>query len=189
MANKKKIIGLLAGLALLGGAGFGANAVFAAQNTNGHPNFMGNLAAVIAQKFNLNASDVQSVIDDQVNQQRAAAEEQHQQAFENRLTQAVSSGKLTQAQADLILAEKAKVKAQIDALKGKTGEELRTAIKQIMDVERQWATDNNIPQGYMMFGFGGPEMRKGGEFGDGMMHKQNASSDESSTEGTNESSD
>lgn len=182
MTNKTKILGLLVGLVLLGGAGIGTNAVFAAQNTSGHPNFMGNLAAAIAQKFNLNVNDVQDVIDDQMAQQRVEAQEQRQLAFENRLSQAVSSGKLTQAQADLILAEKAKVKAQIEALKGKTGEELRAAMKQIMDAERQWATDNNIPQGYMMFGFGGPEMRKGGKFGNGMMHRQEKGLPEASNE-------
>lgn len=181
MTNKKKIIGLLTGIALLGGAGFGAHAVLASPDVPGQPGFMSNLAAAIAQKFNLNASDVQSVIDDQIAQQRAEVQEQHQEAFENRLKTAVSSGKLTQAQADLILAEKAKVRAQIEALKGKTGEELRTAMKQIMNAERQWATDNNIPQGYMMFGFGGPEMRKGGQFGNGLMMKA-ALQDEDSTE-------
>ena len=160
MTRNAKIISAIAGLALVAVVGMGVAATQAASD-NGRPNFMAGLATALAQKFNLNAGDVQNVISEQMTQQRAQMQEQREEVFGDRLAKAVADGKLTQAQADLILAEKAKVQAQIEALEGKTGSERQAAMKQIMDAAKQWATDNNISQGYMMFGFGGPGKGKG----------------------------
>lgn len=168
MATKTKIIGAIAGLVGLVAVGTGVLAAQAATNGSGPNGFMADIASAIAQKFNLNASDVQSVIDGQMEQHQAQMQEQRQLSFENRLTQAVANEKLTQAQAGAIKTQKASVQAQIEALKDKTPEERQTAMKSIMETQKQWAKDNNIPQGYMLFGFGGVGMHKGGGMGRGM---------------------
>lgn len=168
MAIKTKVIGVIAGLVGLVSVGTGVLAAQTATNGPGPNGFMADIASAIAQKFNLNASDVQSVIDGQMEQHQAQMQEQRQLSFESRLAQAVANGKLTQAQADAIKAQKASVQAQIEALKDKTPEERQAVMKLIMEAQKQWAKDNNIPQGYMLFGFGGVGMHKGEGMGRGM---------------------
>jgi hypothetical protein len=160
ITKKTKIIGIAAGLVGLAAVGVGAITAQAAFNGN-HPNFGGNMVNAIAQKFNLNSSDVQQVVDEQFAQQKEQMDANRQQTFTDRLNKAVTDGKLTQDQADKITAEKASIDSQIAALNGKTGDDLKTAMKQIMDSEKQWATDNNIPQQYLMPGFGGLGAGKG----------------------------
>lgn len=104
----------------------------------------------IAQKFNLNKSDVQKVFDDD----RAAHDAQRQQQMEDRLTQAVKDGKLTQAQADAIKAKLQEMKTFMDSQKDKTPQERHDAMKTKMDELKQWATQNNIPTEYLPMGHG-----------------------------------
>lgn len=139
--------------------GTGAIAAHAAANSN-HPNFAGNIVNAIAQKFNLNPGDVQQVVDEQVAQQKEQMSANRQQTFTDRISKAVVDGKLTQDQADKITTEKASVDSQIAALNGKTGDDLKIAMQQIRDSEKQWATDNSIPQQYLVFGFGGRGMSR-----------------------------
>ncbi len=159
--NKTKLKLVAAATIATGVLAAGLGIVHAASATNGHPSFMSGIVAAIAQKFNLNQSDVQQVVDQQLAQQKTQAEAARQRSLADRLAQAVTDGKLTQAQVTLIQNEKASVKAQMAALQGKTGTDLRTAISQIMTSVKQWATDNNIPQQYLMLGFGRPQMGRG----------------------------
>lgn len=153
-------------------------AAYVKANTSGISNPMSDLVSTIAQKFNLNTSDVQAVFDEQKTKmdtqredQRAQMGAKSQEDFTSRINQAVTDGKLTQAQVDLILAKKAELLAQQEAQKASaetmTQEERQTAretMKTQMDSLKQWATDNNIPQEYIPFtgggrghgGFGGP---------------------------------
>lgn len=148
MTNKSKIIAASAAIAVTA-AGIGA--AHASTTASNKLNFMDNLVNAIAQRFNLNPSDVQQVID----QQKSKMETQLQQNFTDRINQAVQNGKLTQDQANKIIAEQATIKTQLDALKGKTGTDLKNGIQQIRQSVQQWAKDNNIPPQYVMFGFGG----------------------------------
>lgn len=148
----------------LSAAGVG---VIHAANTTGQTNPISNLVTAIAQKFNLNQADVQQVFD----QQRQQNQAEHQQRFADRLTQDVKDGKLTQAQADAITAKMAELQTQRQtdktALQGKTQEERQAYFQQQVDALKQWATDNNIPAGYLPFG---PMMGHGHRgFGMGMM--------------------
>lgn len=157
-------------------------AVYANSSTTGFDNPMSKLVTAIAQRFNLNVSDVQQVFDEQKAQmdaqreeQRTQMEAQREQIFTGRINQAVTDGKLTQDQAAKILAKKAELEAQKTSLEGKTKEERRTAMttmKEQMDSLKQWATDNNIPQEYLPFlgfgmgrGHGGPGGPGGPGFG------------------------
>jgi outer membrane murein-binding lipoprotein Lpp len=113
------------------------------------------LASEIAQKFNLKPSDVQVVID----QHRGEVQTAHEQAYEQRLAQAVTDGKLTAAQKDQILAKHKELLSFMESLKGKTPQERRAAMKQERADIQSWEKANNIPAGYL------------GGFGPGMHHR------------------
>jgi hypothetical protein len=123
---------------------------------------MSSLVNAIATKFNLNAADVQAVIDEQMKTQRVDMEIEHTARLTERLTKAVADGKITQIQADLITAKYAELQAVHETMKTtveKTtpAERMETMNKE-METLKQWAADNNIPEEFMMFKFGGPGM-------------------------------
>jgi polyhydroxyalkanoate synthesis regulator phasin len=105
------------------------------------------IISAIAKKFNLNSADVQKVFDEQ----RIVNQTQKEQKFTDLINKAVTDGKLTQDQANKIIAKHAEIKAQRDALQGKTNEEINSAMKIQRDALKQWAIDNNIPTQYLMF--------------------------------------
>ena len=116
------------------------------------------LVAKIAQRFNLNQADVQTVFDEQ----RTEMQAQTQTRIADRISKAVTDGKITQAQADLIIAKEAEIKAFRDGLQGKTKDEIFSAMKTETDSLKQWVKDNNIPAGFLPFGgFGGIHMGRG----------------------------
>lgn len=139
------------GLALTGAAAAFAQTTIAPAPKTG---FFQSLVTAFAQKFNLNESDVKAFVDEQVSAHQADMEAKMKQAEADRLVQAVSNGKLTQAQADLITAKEAEIKIQIDALRGKTGQELKSDIKTIQDSLKAWVTSNNIPEQFLRPAFG-----------------------------------
>ena len=73
----------------------------------------------IASKFSLNKADVQKVFDEE----HVARQAEHEQAYKDKIAAAVKDGKLTQAQADKVLAKHAEMKAEMeknrDAMKEK----------------------------------------------------------------------
>ena len=157
--KKKSVIATSA--LVLGLAVTGAAAAKAAE-TGGAQRPMNNLVSAIAQKFNLNASDVQQVFDEQ----RSRMEAQRTLAEASRLAQAVTDGKITQAQADLITAKRAELEAArasgTASLENATKEERAAAMQAQMESLKAWATANNIPLEYLMMppgsrGHGGPQ--------------------------------
>lgn len=113
-----------------------------AQTTAQGSNPTANLAQAIASKFNLNKDDVAKVI-----------EEQHQTEMNDRLTQAVKDGKLTEDQKNKIIAKQAEIKPKLDAARAETDETKRKAAMDAIHTEmQQWAKDNNIPKGFGMMG-------------------------------------
>lgn len=155
---KKSYLAALLTIAL-GLAAAGIGAVYATSDTAGKQNPMSELVSAIASKFNLNASDVQTVFDEQKTKMQAdrkakmaEMETKRQQEFSDRLAQAVSGGKLTQDQADKIKAKLAELESAKKSLEGKTGEERRTAMKEQADSLKQWAKDNGISEEYLWRG-------------------------------------
>lgn len=106
------------------------------------------IISTISERFNLNSADVQKVFEEQ----RLEHQAEMQERFTDYIEKAVSDGKLTQEQADKIITKHAEVKAQRDVLQGKTKEEIKSAMKNQRDALQQWATNNNIPTQYLMFG-------------------------------------
>jgi hypothetical protein len=124
-------------------------------------NHMTSFVNAIAAKFNLKAADVQSVVDQTMATERATMDAKRSQNEATRLAKAVTDGKLTQAQADLIKAKQAEMKTFMDSLKTKTQSERMTAMKTQMDSLKQWADANNIPLNFIQ----GAGMGKGGMMG------------------------
>jgi len=160
----KKIIAYTI-LPIIGLALLGAGATFAASNGSvGKP--MSTLVNAIAKKFNLNTTDVQTVVDQVMTEQRTQMEAERTKEFSDRIAQAVTDKKLTQEQADKIIAKQAEEKAFRESLTGKTEAEIQAAQKEHRAAMQKWATDNNIPTGFMMMGKGpgGGHGPKGSEF-------------------------
>ncbi len=131
-------------------AGIGASAALADETGKSNP--VSSLVAAIAQKFNLNQADVQKVFDDQRAQMQAQTQAQRQQKLDDRLSQAVTDGKLTQAQADAIKAKIVEFETLKTSLKDKTAAERETARGNFNNSLKQWLTDNKIPEGYLFLG-------------------------------------
>ena|SRR3989338_6769998 len=108
------------------------------------------LSARIAEQFGLKESDVQSTID----QFRADKEAEHKAQFEDYLTQAVTDGKITQAQKQLILTKVGELQeardANRDQWKDLTPAERRSKMKEKMNELKTWAHDNGIELKYLM---------------------------------------
>jgi hypothetical protein len=101
----------------------------------------------LASRFNLNKSDIQAVFDEDKATHVAHMETDQKQ----RVADAVTAGKLTQAQADHINA----VLDELKALRGNTdphdlSDSAKEQFKTKMDELRQWADDNNINTEYVM---------------------------------------
>jgi hypothetical protein len=113
------------------------------------------LADKLASKFNLDKNEVKAVFEEE----RAEREAEAQKNLEERLSQAVTEGKLTEDQKEKILTKIEELKAQREAnreaIKKKTPAENREfKEQQVTDIEA-WAEENNIPVEYLMFTRGG----------------------------------
>lgn len=159
--NIKKSLMVAGAVATIGVAGIaGLGVASAATNPSGSSD---SLIDKLATKFNLNKSDVEAVFEEEKTEREA----EHQQMIEERLTELVADGKLTEDQKSKILAKQAELKAQLEeeheALKDKTKEERRAVIEQKREELKAWAEENNIPTEYLRFigGFHGPGMGHG----------------------------
>jgi len=149
---------------------------------------MSGLVAAIAQKFNLNQTEVQAVFDQQRGQWQEKRQEkaeqmknEREQKFADYLAKLVSEGKITQTQANAISAKRAELAAKIPAqatqdksdFRNMTADERKAAMeakKAETQAERealkQWASDNSIPEEYVpMVGLMGGGHGRGGGFG------------------------
>lgn len=159
VVKKSLLVGV--GVATIGLAGLsGVGIASAASNTSTTES--NSLVDKIATTFHLDKSQVQAVFDQNRQEHRANMEAKRADA----LKQAVTDGKITQAQADHITA----AWKEIDDLRGTTkpsdmSTTTRDQIKQKMDDLRDWLKQQNIDMrnlGMMgtghRHGFGGPGM-------------------------------
>lgn len=152
------VAALAVGLGIAGGV-----AVHAANNPTAMDS-VNSLVDSIATKFNLNRTDVQQVFDEHKTQMQS----QRDEFYKNKLTEAVTANKLTQEQADKIIAKRAEIKAQFevnrDNLETQTLAEHRAFMDKLKADLKQWEKDNNIPSGYLNPDFAremGREMGRG----------------------------
>jgi len=156
----KKILLAVLTITILGAGVLTSTKVFAETATSNNP--MSTLVAKIAEKFGLNKNEVQLVFD----QDRADRQAEMKTKYEERLTQDIKDGKLTESQKVLILAKRQEIEASRQQNRPKdrgslTEEERKTvreANKTKMEEERQaledWAKQNNIDVKYLFGGLG-----------------------------------
>ena len=97
----------------------------------------------IAQKFNLKEADVQSVFDEE----HTARHAQMQAEVDKRLTQAVTDGKITQAQKQAILAkfqEMKNNKPAMESFKNMTAEQRKAQMETKRTELESWAKSNGL---------------------------------------------
>ncbi len=111
-----------------------------------------NLVNALAQKFNLNSTEVKNVIDTVMTTERATMQAKHDQNLADRLAKAVAAGKITQAQSALITAKVQETKTFMEGLKDKTDAERKAAMTTFKTNIQAWATANNIPKEFVMMG-------------------------------------
>lgn len=112
----------------------------------------------IATKFNLNKDEVKAVFEEE----RTAREAEMKAKMEERLSKAVTDGKITEEQKQKIITKLAELKsereANKDSMKDKTDEERKAAMEAKKSEIEKWASDNGIPVEYLRIGggHGGP---------------------------------
>lgn len=143
MNIKKSVLiaGAVAGVGLAGITGLG----IASAATNSPQD---SIIDRIAAKFNLDEEEVAQVFEEE----RAEREAARQQKVEDRLTQAVEDGKLTEEQKAKTLAKLEELQAVREAWQDKTPEERHEAKHELHAALEQWAEDNGIPLEYLHIG-------------------------------------
>ena len=141
----RKVLIPMAAVAVIGAAGYGASRASASVSSTGHPS----LVQQIADTFHLDPAKVQTVFD----QNKADRQAQAETRYEQRLTQAVTDGKITSAQQSAILAEHNKLKSEL------TG---GTSMQQIRTEAQDWAKQNNVQPHWLL---GGRPLRGTGPMG------------------------
>lgn len=141
------IAGAVTGIGLATATGIGIAS--AATNQNGSDRLVDKLAT----RFNLNKDEVNQVFEEE----QAERQAEMQQTIEERLTQAVAEGKLTEEQKQKVLAKQAELRAEMEksfreGLEGKTKEERIQLMQQRHEELQKWASDNGIPLRYLSFG-------------------------------------
>ena len=159
----KKII-IASTVAAIGVAGLVGGTAFAtSQSSDGSDS----LVSAIASKFNLNKDEVQKVFDEQRTKQNTERE----QKVKDELAQLVKDGKLTQEQADKIIAKRAELQKEREANKPTTKpseltDEQKAAKQKEMQTKKteleQWLKDNGISTDYAKYLIGGKGSRAGG---------------------------
>lgn len=149
--NYKKPL-LVAGVAstIALGTMSGAGVVSAATDTDASTDHMSGLVDKLSSKFKLDKSEVKAVFD----QDRSERQAERQKQVEERLTQAVTDGKITAEQKAAILAKQAELKEYHGSIEDKTRSERRELMKAKMDELKTWADENNIPTEYLRPGLG-----------------------------------
>ena len=104
----------------------------------------------IAAKLNMQPSQVQSVLDEMQNEKHT----EMQTHLEERLTQAVTDDKITEAQKQAILSKHAEMQTKMETLKDLTPEQRRTEMEKIHEEMKAWAGENDIDFPFIGFGRG-----------------------------------
>lgn len=135
-ANRAKVAAISAiAVFVIGLSTLGISQVYA--QSNGNP--ISGLAQAIAQKFNLDAGQVQTTITDYRRQNR-------QDRMQKHLDQLVAQGKITQAQEQLILTEIANLngKYNLNSLGTMTQQERKQALQNAHNEFKTWAQSQGI---------------------------------------------
>ena len=154
----KKIIIPVAVATIGASAIFGTGAVFA-QSTNTP---LSGLAQMIAQKFNIDQNQVQSVLDQYSSQKKANRLQKMQQGEDQRLSNLVSQGKITSDQKTAIENELKNLKAKyFSNFQGQTADQRKQAVQNFRTDFQAWLRSQNIDPSIFKPGFMMREKRMG----------------------------
>ena len=151
---KKHLIIPIFGLALLGFVAYGSAKVYAEDELSQYPPIVQKLV----ERFGLNEEEVKAVFDEE----REERQIENQTRFEDKLSEAVENGDLTEDQKQLILTKKAEVQEKPGELEGLSLEERRTVMEKHKKEMESWAEENGIDLKYL---FGGRGFGPGRPFG------------------------
>ena len=143
MLSKNILIPVVA-ITIAGGAFFAGN-VYAQTSSNK------TLSQVIAQKFNLDQSQVQAAIDQYRQQQQATMQQKLQQRLNDRLTNLVTSGKITDTQKQDIITELTKLQSEYNpqSLKNLTPAQRKEKFQAEQNEIQTWAKSEGIDASYL----------------------------------------
>ncbi len=141
----------LATLLLVAGT-FASQSAFAQAQEGQGP--MSSLVEKIATKFNLNKDDVQEIFDED----RKAHQTEMKANYEKKLSDAVASGKITEAQKALILQKHMEMQsthiANMESMKNLSQDARKAHFEKEKTALDAWAKENGIDTQYL-FGLGG----------------------------------
>jgi hypothetical protein len=170
--NKKHLIpiGVLAGTLVLTGI-YGVNTVSAATDTNNFPP----IVQKMVEKFNLNPDEVKTLVETDRTERQA----ERKADFETKLAEAVTAGKITEAQKAAIIAKHEELDVKRDALHDQMGtttdhEAMRTQMEALRTEMTEFLKSQGIDESVLpqpKGPRGGGMMGEGrGGFGGGRMH-------------------
>jgi phenylpyruvate tautomerase PptA (4-oxalocrotonate tautomerase family) len=159
MISKKILIPVIA-LVITGGTVFVASGV----NAQTPADRLSELSEVIAQKFGLDKSKVQTVVDEFHTSKMKERHAEMQKKWEDKLTQDVKDGKITETQKQAILKKLAELKSanNPDTMKNMTAEERKKTMETKRAELKSWAESQGIDPSYVIFGFGRGGLHKQG---------------------------
>jgi hypothetical protein len=162
--NKKVTMSLIAVAATAGLATMTATKVLAFGRGEGNMQ----MHESIAERFNLNQDEVNQFFEEQ----HQAHQEERQSQMEALLNNAVSEGKITQAQKEAIQAKREENRANKENGQDLTREERQAQIQTHREEMHAWAEEQGIDMETLNLGRGGTgEGRRHGGFGGGRMGK------------------
>jgi polyhydroxyalkanoate synthesis regulator phasin len=147
--NKKTTITLIA-------VGVMTVSLMGASSVNAQTKTTPSLVDMIVQKFGLDKTQVQTLVDQFRTQRKSTMEAHRDSRIEDRLSTLVKDGKITEAQKQAILTKLATERAKHSAeeLKNMTPQERNEAFQSEVSDLKTWATSQGIDPKYMMVGGG-----------------------------------
>src|SRR3989344_1136105 len=151
MLTKKILIPVIA-ITVAGTAAFGVASANA--QTTAYP--LSGLAGAISQKFGIDKTQVQSVVDDYHKKHQEEKRQMMQKRMEEKLTQDVKDGKITEAQKQAIIKKFTEMKSSVkpESFKDMTAEERKKAMENKRTELKSWAESQGIDPNHILQRFG-----------------------------------